>query len=213
MDIKFIFNVIIVVLILHFILENIDVKIEIGKPTETFSQRLSPEESMKFLTSETTEEFSAAQDLLDYINNNSRDIRGKDFYKTDYNTPHFNSNLTDVHSFYNINSDTNNCTNFGFDGVNLNEMMNNNPETKENYENPTHSNQNRDVPGASPEQWHYNNEMPMNGGLQEGVVGYSKIEDDFAPFPNQNNILKENDFQKCTGETNDLRYVRQNYEA
>src|SRR3989304_920101 len=116
MDIRFIVNTVIIILIIHFILENIDIKIEIGGRGEQFRiQKLDPEASMKFLTGEDSlEGFDVRQDLIDYINNNSKDIRGKEFYKTDFNTPHFNSNLTDVHSFYNINYDPNDCNHKGF---------------------------------------------------------------------------------------------------
>ena len=222
MNWRFIINTVIIVLILHFILENLDLKIEIGSKelfatsSPSSKEKLNAEESLKFLTENTVEGFDPRQDLLDYIQNKTTDIRGDGFYKTDYNTPHFDSNLTDVQSFYNINADTNDCSHFGFDGINLHNMLNQkegatkiegfkNREQKNNYQNIN--------PQYQPEEWSYKNDFPMNGGQQEGVVGYTKIEDDYAPVGRTtDSFLQPNAFQKCTGETFDLRYNKQNFE-
>ena len=53
----------------------------------------------------------------------------------------------------------------------------------------------------------------MNGQEYKGVSGFSKMTDDFAPFPNNDSFLESNQYQKCTGETNDLRFERQNYQS
>jgi len=235
MNLRFIINTVIIVLILHFILENIDLKIDIGT-AEQFVNKLNANDSLKFLTENTLEGFDPRQDIIDYINNKSNDVRGDGFYTSDYNTAHFNSNVTDVQSFYNINADQNNCTHLGFDGINFENVKKAKCQNKPSFKAiastqvltsnqvPTASGQDslesymnlgsefQNVPPAyQPEQWHYKGESPMNGGIQEGVVGYTKIEDDFASFPNEDTFLKPNDYQKCTGKTSDLRYDRQNF--
>ena len=219
MNWRFIVNTIIIVLILHFILENLDFKIEIGSQelfTSKKHDKLSAEDSMKFLTENTVEGFDPTSDLLDYIENKTTDIRGDNFYKTDYNTPQFNSNLTDVQSFYNMNYDVNDCTHSGFDGINLHNMLNQQKKASkiEGFKNNQQGNNYQNVnPDYQPEEWRYKNDLPMNGGNQEGVVGYTKIEDDYAPVGcATDNLLKPNAFQKCTGETFDLRYDRKNFE-
>jgi len=243
MNLRFIINTVIIVLILHFILENIDLRIDIGT-AEQFVNKLNANDSLKFLTENTLEGFDPRQDIIDYINNKSNDVRGDGFYTTDYNNAHFNSNVTDVQSFYNINADPNDCTHFGFDGINFEnvkkakcqdksapsgfkELASRQVATPNQAPAPTASNQDskdslesymnlgsefQNVPPAyQPEQWHYKGESPMNGGVQEGVVGYTKIEDDFAPFQNSSTFLEPNSYQKCTGKTADLRFDRQNY--
>jgi hypothetical protein len=204
MNWRFIVNTVIILLILHFILENLNLNISINSP-EFFHNSsirqsnniLSPQESLQFLTQDKVEGFTT-DDLINYIQNKNVDIRGKNFYTTDYNTPQFNSNLTDVQSFYNIN---NTATLPNFDGINLN-----------NIDRPKNSNR------LDADQWKYKNEFPMNGGSMDGVVGYNRIEDDYAPI-NTNNIsnsedatfLNSNRYQSCTGKTDDLRFQRENY--
>jgi len=280
MNWRFIINTVLIILILHFVLENLDIRIDIGgtrlegftissSASKCDARKLNADQSLKFLQGESEESelkegFDPRQDILDYINNKSKDVRGLEYYKTDFNTPHFNSNLMDVHSFYNINYDNNDCTHMGFDGIDMHQlkkqqgshctplgqcgpkgpvvlkadgMLTNITEQAlgsvpspfggnmsepmfgeiggnnaiEGYENSVKNRQNV-RPKYQSEQWNYKKELPMNGGEQEGVVGYTKIEDDFAPFPSQSTFLKPNAYQKCTGKTDDLRYERQNFE-
>ena len=223
MNWRFIFNTIIIVLILHFILSNIDLKITIGTPA---ASNLDAHASLKFLTGEPTlEGFDPRQDLLDYVNNKTNDVRGMNFYKTNYNTPKFDSNLMDVQSFYNINYDNNDCTKFGFDGINLQATKVATPifekfknaNTNANLSAPPQHTQNVPLPHQS-EQWNYKNDLAMNGAPQGGVMGYSSLSDDYAPyqtggpFTPSPNIATANAYQNCTGPTADLRYERQNYE-
>lgn len=209
MNLRFIFNTLLIILIVHFILENLDIRITIGSPN------LDINDSLKFLTNSATnaatiEGFDPKQDLLDYVNNKTCDVRGKNFYKTNYNTPQFDSNVTDVQSFYNINYDNTDCTKFGFDGINLNTAACNNRATPifEKFKNANTPKQNITVPHPS-EKWNYKNDLVMNGGItQDGVQGYTSISDDYAPYAPFENITKPT----CAGKTDDLRYERANYE-
>lgn len=211
MNWKFIINVILVVLILHFVLENLNFKLEFGV-NENFlsSKHLDEEESVQFLTNDVKEGFQASGDLLDYIKNKNVDIRGKEFYKTNFNTPQFESNLTDVHSFYNKNQDNNNCTHFGFDGLKLE-----NEKALEGFKN-TAQNQNNQFQNLKPnfqnEEWKYKDDLAMNGQPYEGVVGFTRIDTDYAPIGrDSDSFLENNQFQSCIGETHDLRFDRQNF--
>jgi len=231
MNWRFIFNTLIIILIIHFILENLDLpRITLGSPSPSPST-LDSDASLKFLTNSsspaTIEGFDLKQDLLDYVNNKTCDVRGGNFYKTNYNTPQFDSNITDVQSFYNINYDNTDCTKFGFDGINLTTGNCNNRATPifEKFKNananqsaPPQHTQNIGVPHQS-EKWNYKNDLAMNGAPQEGVVGFTNISDDYAPyqaggpsFAPFESITKPNAYQNCTGKTSDLRYERANYE-
>jgi hypothetical protein len=210
-------------LILHFILENLDLRITIGS-----SPILDANDSLKFLTNSATnaatiEGFDPRQDLLDYVNNKTCDVRGGNFYKTNYNTPQFDSNITDVQSFYNINYDNTDCTKFGFDGINLSSSNTRATPIFEKFKNanansavPLPHTQNIPLPHPS-EKWSYKNELVMNGGAREGVSGFTNISDDYAPYQSGGpfapfeNIVKPN---ACASgaDAADLRYNKQNYE-
>lgn len=227
MNWHFIINVLVLLLIAYLILSNLDLKINIdlsSAPSLTLNpnqmERFDEQRSLNFLMN--NDKYDPTEELLDYINNNNRDIRGLDYYKPilggEQNSPYFESNLTDIHSFFNLNTDLADCSRMTFDGLDLNKMQQPSQSQSQSQmperETFEQIRRNHGMSVQSPSQWYYKNEKPMNGGSMNGVTAHSETPTNYAPFNmsyDNQTILSSNQYQHNVPSSNDLRFERRNY--
>ena len=226
MDIKIIINSFIIIFILHIIILNINYSVVLGKKTkvENFEdpkENNSKENSISFLTSNndsnnSNEEFK--KKLLKYIqqdepvkenefeNKNLNKVMASNTFLSDDNHPNFESNVADISKFYKIN----------YDNLDENELKSTSIEKLNNIGASNNVNKEKDVATidiqskqpcnvktygrdstVTPDNWLYKDELPMNGGNMNGIIGFDSLESQFAIYnPNKLNLqtVKEDKF-------------------
>lgn len=115
-------------------------------------------------------------------------VEASNSYLNDNNVPNFESNVADISKFYNIN----------YDNLNENELKATSLETLNKIsdvksvsktEKDCNTTQYVRESNVVPDNWSYKNEMPMNGGVMNGIVGFDSLESQFAMFnPNKLNL-------------------------
>jgi len=219
MDIKIIINSLIIIFILHIIILNINYSVNIGKNNkiENFSDK---EDSMKFLTSNDTSNEEFKKKLMKYIQvdeipketefeeKNFNKVGASNIYLNDNNVPNFESNVADISKFYKINYDNLNEDQLKSTSIeNLNKIKDKeitiiDSQSKE----PCNIKEYGRVSTVTPDNWVYKDELPMNGGNMNGIVGFDSLESQFAIF-NQNklNLQSVNDKDYNNIHHDDLR--------
>lgn len=193
MDIKIIINSLLIILILHIIILNINYTISIGtKIKESFVVKTN-EDSINFLTTNNDANDEFKKKLLKYVqqdvpvvetefeNKNLNKIQPSNSFLSNNNEPNFESNVADVSKFYKIN----------FDSLNENELKTTSVELLKKTEECKKVDYVRE-PTVNPDTWGYKNELPMNGGIMNGIVGFDSLESQFAIYnPNKLNLQIE----------------------
>jgi len=224
MDIKIIINSLIIIFILHIIILNINYSVNIGNnKIENFSDKEVSDKgnSMKFLTSNDTSNEEFKKKLMKYIqvdevpketefeDKNFNKVGASNTYLNDNNVPNFESNVADISKFYKINYDNLNEDQLKSTSI---ESLNNLNKTKEitiidsQSKEPCNVKEYGRVSTVTPDNWVYKDELPMNGGNMNGIVGFDNLESQFAIF-NQNklNLQSVNDKDYDNIPHNDLR--------
>ena len=211
MNIKIIINGFIIIFILHIIIININYSMTIGK--EHFNNETVPvkpvENSMDFLTGgNNNDEFK--KKLLKYMqqdepikqtefeNKNINKVEASNTFISDNNTPNFESNVADISKFYKINYDN-------LDATELKETsltkLKTNPDCKVSKDEHFGRDSN-----PMPDNWNYKNELPMNGGNMNGIIGFDSLESQFAIYnPNKLNLQEADKSKFDNIPHNDLR--------
>ena len=228
MNLRVIINSLLFIFIVHIILINIDNRYTIGSPKEHFSATSANGEAiinypvevdltLDFLNSEKAanqDEFK--KKLYNYIQEadekvvsefdkkNRLPVDPVNEYETNNNVPNFESNVADIKQFYKVNIDQT------YDNLNSNELKDSTSQFVTNNEDPKISPTPFEHYGRNstefPSYWKYNNELPMNGGLMNGISGFDTLESGFADY-NANKLSFQPEVIK-TVETiphNDLR--------
>lgn len=224
MDIKIIINSLIIIFILHIIILNINYSVNIGNnKIENFSDKevSDNEDSMKFLTSSDTSNEEFKKKLMKYIHvdevpketefedKNFNKVGASNTYLNDNNVPNFESNVADISKFYKINYDNLNEDQLKSTSI---ESLNKLNKTKEitiidsQSKEPCNIKEYGRTATVTPDNWVYKDELPMNGGNMNGIVGFDNLESQFAIF-NQNklNLQSVNDKDYNDIPHNDLR--------
>ncbi len=228
MNLRVIINSLLFIFIIHIILINFDTRYTIGSPKEHFSATSSNGEAivnypvevdktMDFLNSEkAANEDEFKKKLYNYIQEadekvvsefdqkNRLPVDPANEYISNDNVPNFESNVADIKQFYKVSLDEN------YDNLNANQLQDSTSQFTTNNEDPKISPTPFEHYGRDstefPAYWKYNNELPMNGGLMNGVSGFDSLESGFADYsPNKLTFQTE---VKKTVETiphNDLR--------
>ena len=218
MNIKIIINGFIIIFILHIIIININYSMTIGKEHfKNETESVKPvENSMDFLTNDNNNNDDFKKKLLKYMqqdepikqtefeNKNINKVEASNTFISDNNTPNFESNIADISKFYKINYDN-------LDATELKETsltkLKTNPDQSQGQSQGQSKDQHfgRDST-QMPDNWNYKNELPMNGGNMNGIIGFDSLESQFAIYnPNKLN-LQETDKQKFDNiPHNDLR--------
>ena len=214
MDIKIIINSFIILFILHIIILNINYSKDIGKKNiENFKdsnkEKISKEKSLDFLMGDKEEsDNDFKKKLLKYIqedvsikesefeNKNLNKIMPSNSFVNNNNTPNFESNVADISKFYKINYDN-------LDETQLKETsiddLNKIGKEKDTISIDTQSKQPCNVKNygrestVTPDNWVYKDELPMNGGNMNGIIGFDSLESQFAIYnPNKLNLQTAN---------------------
>jgi hypothetical protein len=213
MDIRIIINSIILIFILHIIILNINYTIDIGNKNkiENFDNENNKENSMNFLmgnnNDSSNEEFK--KKLLKYIQvnepvkenafekKNTLSVEASNSFVSSDNVPNFESNVADISKFYKVNYDNLNEDELKSTSIeklqSVNSKEQNNitidPQSKESCNVKSYGRESTVVPDT----WTYKNELPMNGGQMNGIIGFDNLESQFAIFnPNKLNLQSSN---------------------
>lgn len=213
MNIKIIINAFIIIFILHIIILNINYSVTVGnKKVNELENFESPDtkKSMDFLTnnnSNDNDEFK--KKLLKYIQQdeppkesefekkNVLEVGASNTYVNNNNTPNFESNVADISKFFKVNYD--NLDENELKATSIEDISKLNKEKKNITIDPQSKtpcnvkNYGREST-ATPDNWVYKNELPMNGGGMNGIIGFDSLESQFAIYnPNKLNLQSAND--------------------
>jgi hypothetical protein len=218
MDIKIIINSFIIIFILHIVILNINSTYTFGKKKyiENFEDTKENKDSMSFLTNN-YENDDFKKKLLKYIQEdepiketefekkNLLKVEASNTYVNDNNVPNFESNVADISKFYKVNYDNldeNDLKETSIDSLN---KVNNSKSVSKTEKDCNTTQYVRDS-NVLPDNWSYKNEMPMNGGVMNGIVGFDSLESQFAMYnPNKLNLQSVNDKKFDNIPHNDLR--------
>ena len=205
MDIKIIINSLIILFIMHIIILNVNYHVVIGKKNdiEKFTDSDTNDNSMNFLmNNNNNDEFK--QKLLKYMqqnenvketefeNKNINKVNPSNSYLSDNNDPNFESNVADISKFYKFNYDNLNEDQLKSTSI---EKLNKDNKVKENInidqqtKDPCNVKNYGRESSVTPDNWVYKDELPMNGGQMNGIIGFDSLESQFAIYnPNKLNL-------------------------
>jgi hypothetical protein len=203
MNFRIIINSIIVIFIIHIIILNINASYNIGnkKNIENFEDNKDAKnnkDSMNFLTSNNdVDNDDFKKKLLKYIQvdeqpkmtefekKNLIKVEASNTYLNDNNVPNFESNVADISKFYKVN----------YDNLSENELKSTSIDSLKNTTTVIDTKKDSAIDPfvrqstVNPDNWSYKDEIPMNGGLMNGIVGFDSLESQFAMFnPNKLNL-------------------------
>ena len=207
MNIRIIINSLILIFIIHIIILNINYSYDIGnkKNIENFSD----DNTVSFLMDNATtnnKDDDFKQKMMKYIqqdyetpkenkfeSKNIYPVEASNTYLSDNNVPNFESNVADTKKFYNINYDNldesnlkatsiNNLKNYESLGKDNKESNSSSTTVISNYDQPCHIKEHGRESIKLPDTWSYKNELPMNGGNMNGIVGFDTLESQFAIY-------------------------------
>ena len=194
MDIKYFINICLIILVLHIILLNINFNIKIGNKSnlENFDNNMnnSGAATIDFLKNDSNDDFKKR--LLNYIQQdeqqqqqqqqqqmiykNKSDVIASNSYTDDKNVPNFESNVADIKQFYKVD----------FDNLGESDLKNYSKEIGVSKDNVINTSNVITPYGREaqplPDNWNYKDELPMNGGLMNGIGGFDNLESQFASF-------------------------------
>ena len=222
MDIKVIINAILIIFVIHIILLNINFSYDIGtkKTTEKFelysdtsdnaNDSPNDDKTMNFLTNNSDSGDDFKKKLMKYIQE-PEPVKENEFekkilypvepgntYLSNNNEPNFESNVADIKKFYKVNFDNLNEDQLKATSI---DSLNINVEPKECDLTPYVRKSTVD-----PDTWNYKNEIPMNGGQMNGIVGFDSLESQFAIYnPNKLNLQTVNENKFSNIPHDDLR--------
>ena len=218
MDLKLVINALIIVAILHLVLTNLDFSMSIGNKKENFSNTLEFLDNNDTETKDIKDDEELRESLVDYVKSQHFNIANKatdiekvkkvvpgNFYEEKNNTPNFESNVTDVSNFYENN----------FDNLNAEDLPTVNDQKNLQLNNQCIDgiskqamvvNREASQPTIQPDVWTYKNELPMNGGKMNGIVGFDSLDSQYAVYDTSSlNVQSCKDNGMVAYPKNDLR--------
>ena len=205
MNIKIIINSLIILFIFHIIILNINYHVVVGKKqnVESFIDSEKKDSSIDFLTNNNgNDEFK--KKLMKYIqqtevvkevefeNKNVNKIGASNSYLSDNNDPNFESNVADISKFYKFNYDNLNEDQLKSTSI---EKLNKDEKVEDNKTIDAQSKDSCNIKNygrestVTPDNWVYKDELPMNGGQMNGIIGFDSLESQFAIYnPNKLNL-------------------------
>lgn len=198
MNFRIIINTILVIFIIHIILLNVTYSVNLGEKEHfgILDQEIYLSDNPKDKDDEIRKKLN---DYISNINNNLENdksdkgneipLPGNAFLSND-NEPNFESNVADIKQFYkrfdNLNEQDLNASLKKYS----NKDINMNPQTpllntSLDVNNTLHNNQDdKEIRETTnyPPYWEYNNELPMNGGNMNGIVGYDDGNSFYADY-------------------------------
>lgn len=235
MDLKFIINLFLIIILLHLILKTIKfnkvINIIPNNIKESFSKKIDEfskehKKTMDFLLDinddkKFDEKFTQYKEntcyyqLNDDINKcQNENIKAGNYYVDNENNSNFMSNVLNLNKFYNKNDsdDSDNSDDLeNYNNLTETQLLSiKNVENKDCYKSRnTMRNNTENTELFRPDNWNYKNELPMNGGNIVGnVVGYDTLNDGYAMFYEKGKLLdgKCNDIMDCNVRPDDIRF-------
>jgi len=224
MNYKVIFNALIIILIVHLLIVNIDFK-EVfdfsegtrstitegyqdnlhdnkdGNLENLLSDQIGDNDDSQTSGDENSKE-DFQNELLDYakslkFESNNNDILPMNYYDSDQNVPNFESNVANVSKFYKNNYEN-------LEKEDLKQLDTSNQLVNEVGCIGRQTNSSDD----QPDYWKYQNELPMNGGNMGNIVGFDSLDGQYGLYDDNENATGEScssDGMNLNIPSNDLR--------
>jgi len=205
MNFRLIINTILIIFILHIIILNINYSKNIGVQ-ENFGildQEIYLNDNPKDKDEEIKKKLN---DYINNINNNIPEVDNNEIplpgnaYLTNNNNPNFESNVADIKQFYKHfdNLDKNELDDalkkYSGSDINMNiqkPLLNTTLDVNNTIKNNQDDKDVRETTNYPP-YWQYNNELPMNGGNMNGIVGFDDGNSLYADYSLTGNLLTVN---------------------
>jgi hypothetical protein len=218
MDLKFIINTFLIILLLHLLLKNIGVNRVINivpqHLRESFGKNTvltDHQKSLDFLLnieentldhtkieSACIEDTKPTNELIDYVNSCAPEsVKAGNYYVEDENSVNFMSNVLNVNKFYDRYDVPGNYANLT--DTDLSSIHN--IKKQESFP--------KQVSNNKPDNWNYKNELPMNGGnILGNIVGFDTLNDGYAMFNDKGKLFTEkcNNNMDCSVKQDDIRF-------
>lgn len=212
MNLRIILNALLIILIIHLLIQNLNLNEVIGTPKENFEN--NDKKTMNFLMNDNNEnEINISNNtevkskLIEYIKRNTATYLDNDdsnvsndslgasnsvvlpdnVYESNENVPNFDSNVADIKVFYKNNFD--NLEKQNLPDIKETPLNNENRSMEQNCQaidsiskQACNVDNNASCPTIRPDTWTYKNELPMNGGLMNGIVGFDSIDSQYAVY-------------------------------
>jgi hypothetical protein len=219
MNYKVIFNALIIILIVHLLIVNLDFHEMLdfsstgtvegyqdnthddqdGNMQNLLDQQIGKTSENTTENEETKENFQ--NELLDYAKSikfdSSTDILPMNYYESNENTPNFESNVANVSKFYD-----NNYENLSKDDLKQLDTSNKLVNEVGCVGRQTNSSDDQ------PDYWKYQNELPMNGGDMGGIVGFDSLDGQYGLYDDNGQATGQacaSDGMNLDLQSNDLR--------
>lgn len=194
MNFRVIIHALILIFIIHIIVINIDYEVSIGKEKEHFHIKKEKvekkDDSLNFLleNKENDNEFIKKMKSLSSEVKESKDVIPSNGYLDNSNVPNFESNVEDTSKFYKIQNNYDTLNEKQLQSTSLEDLHKKNNIVQEiNKINP-----NVRESEEKPNTWEYNNELAMNGGSMNGIMGFDGLESQYAGFGSSLTMEKDN---------------------
>jgi len=182
MNLKIIINSLLLIIVLHLFLQNLDYSIDVGNKKNTLGFLFNSHENFDNFNSMSSE---------NELNNDSRDDLLK-YLENDDSPSASNSNL-EKNSIPNLQSDNQDLSKFFKIYDNLDEKeLDSTLKDINQYEMPQ---QVKEPTNELENQWQYKNEMPMNGGSMGSIVGFDNLDGNYASVNFNNEVQNQDNVQ------------------
>jgi hypothetical protein len=218
MEVKILINSLLIILIIYILLDNIPYRYRFGVEKRIhnngFQERYNNNEQIQTQENFNTNsldflnESNNKEELYNYLfsedTNNSGEppIKPSNYWLSNDNVPNYGSNVMDIKQNYNVEKN--------FDGLHDNKLEESkyglknekqimeqtiiDKQTQQSSFLDSHTNDNQNT--FKPDTWKYKNELPMNGGMFNGLSGFDSLNGSYAVY-DVNDLNLEN----CNNET------------
>jgi len=122
-----------------------------------------------------------------------KQVNPANFYTQDYNTPNFTTDVLDLRKYYDYDLPASKSTSGPKEGTSGNsqgEMFRKSEEDNFPWLEGPDKNKNKNI--MESDYWSYKDELPMNGGSFDGIVGYQNMGDSFSFFNQYKPVTETN---------------------
>ncbi len=225
MEVKILINSLLIILIIYIILDNIPYRYRFGVEKRMHNNRFMERYSHSNHGQEEQENFKSnvGENTLDFLNDSSSkdkeelynyllgdnktnsdepSVQPSNYWLSNDNVPNYGSNVMDIKQNYDVEKN--------FDGLQQTKLE----ESKYGLKNEKHimeqtivdkqtqqssfldSNTNDNQNTFKPDTWKYKNELPMNGGMFNGLSGFDSLNGSYAVYD-----VNDLSLESCNNET------------
>ena len=189
MNYRILIHALILIFIIHIVIINLDYSIHIGKKIESFDNKKietnKENKSLNFLLenkdndNEFIKKMKELSNSLEKTEKTDKDVIPSNGYLNNENTPNFESNVEDTSKYYNVQNNYDNLNENQLQSTSLedlNQKSNNIVQSINKVESNVRESKEK------PTTWEYNNELAMNGGVMNGIIGFDGLESQYSNF-------------------------------